>query len=68
MKEEEAIKKIEEQIGQSKIIDYDPITTLLILNKFQKGPAKFRKKEKFITRPITKSIHQMKYHHDFMEL
>ena len=32
MKEEDAIKRIEEQIGKSIIIDYDPTTTLL--NKF----------------------------------
>ena len=40
MEEEEAIKRIEEQIGKSIIIDYDPITTLL--NKFQKELAKLR--------------------------
>ena len=45
MKEEEAIKRIEKQIGKSNIIDYDPATTLL--NKFQKEIAKLRNEEKF---------------------
>lgn len=45
IEEKEAIKKIEEQIGKSKIIDYDPTTTLL--NKFQKTLASLRKEGKF---------------------
>ena len=45
MEEEDAIKRIEEQIGKSIIIDYDPTTTLL--NKFQKELAKLRKEGKF---------------------
>ena len=42
---EEWIKRIEAQIGQSNIIDYDPTTTLL--NKLQKELAKLRKEGKF---------------------
>ena len=57
----DAIKRIEEQIEKSNIIDYDPTTTLL--NKFQKELAK---KETLITRLITKFIYRMQYHHDFM--
>ena len=45
MKEEDAIKRTEEQIGKSVIIDYDLTTTLL--NKFQKERAKLRKEGKF---------------------
>ena len=45
MEEEDAIKRIEEQIGKSVIIDYDPRTTLL--NKFQKELAKSRKEGTF---------------------
>ena len=45
MEEEDAIKRIEVQIGKSIIIDYDPTTTLL--NKFQKELAKLRKGGKF---------------------
>ena len=41
IKEKDAIQKIEEQIGKSKIIDHDPTPTLL--NKFQKELAKLRK-------------------------
>ena len=41
MEEEDAIKKIDEQIGKSIIIDYDPTTTLL--NKFQSQIKKRRK-------------------------
>ena len=41
IKEEDAIQKIEEQIGKSKIIDHDPTPTLL--KKFQKELAKLRK-------------------------
>ena len=43
--EKDAIQKIEEQIGKSKIIDHDPTPTLL--NKFQKELAKLRKENKF---------------------
>ena len=45
IKEKDAIQKIEEQTGKSKIIDYDP--TLALLNKSQKELAKLRKKNKF---------------------
>ena len=45
MKEEDAIKRIEEQIEKSNIINYDPTATLL--NKFQKDLAKLRKEGKF---------------------
>ena len=45
MKEEDAIKRIEEQIGKSHIIDYDPAPTLL--NKFQKELAELRKEGNF---------------------
>ena len=45
MEEKDAIKRIEEQIGKSIIIDYDPTTT--ILNKFQKELAKLKQKGKF---------------------
>ena len=41
MKEDDAIKRIKEQIEKSSIIDYDPTATLL--NKFQKELAKLRK-------------------------
>ena len=41
MKEEEAVERIEEQIGMLNIIDYDPTATLL--DKFQKELAKLRK-------------------------
>ena len=45
MEEEDAIKRIEEQIGKSIIIDYDLTTALL--NKFQKELTKLRKEGKF---------------------
>ena len=45
MNEEESIKRIEEKIGKSNIMDYDPTTTLL--NKFQEELAKLRKERKF---------------------
>ena len=45
IKEEDAIQKIEEQIGKSKIIGHDPTPTLL--KKFQKELAKLRKENKF---------------------
>ena len=45
VEEEDAIKRIEKQIGKSVIIDYDPTTTLL--NKFQKELAKLRKEGNF---------------------
>ena len=45
MEEKDAIKRIEEQIGKSIIIDYDLTTTLL--NKFQKELTKLRKEGKF---------------------
>ena len=45
MKEEDAIKRIEEQIGKSNIIHYDPAPTLL--NKFQKELAELRKEGNF---------------------
>ena len=38
IKEKDAIQKMEEQIGKSKIIDYDP--TRALLKKFQKEVAK----------------------------
>ena len=44
MEEEDAIKSIEEQIGKSIIIDYDPTT---LSNKFRKELAKLRKEGKF---------------------
>ena len=66
MEEEDAIKRKEEQIGKSIIIDYDPTTTLL--NKFQKELAKLRKEGKFDIRHIAKFIHPMQYHQDFMGL
>ena len=45
IEEEDAIQKIEEQIGKSKVIDHDPTPTLL--SKFQKELAKLRKGKKF---------------------
>ena len=66
MKEEGAIKRIEEQIGKSNMIDYDPTTTLL--NKFQKKLADKEKKESLITRHITKVIHRVQCHHNSMGL
>ena len=45
IKEEDAIQKIEKQIGKSKVIDHNPSPTLL--NKFQKELAKLRKGNKF---------------------
>ena len=52
MKEEDGIQRIEEQIGESNITDYEPIAELL--NKFQKQQAKLKKKKKsLITRHIT---------------
>ena len=66
MKEDDAIKRIKEQIEKSSIIDYDPTTTLL--NKFQKELAKLRKEWSLITRYITKFIDWLQYHHDFMGL
>ena len=44
MEEEDAIKSIEEQIGKSIIIDYDPTT---LPNKFHKELAKLRKEGNF---------------------
>ena len=46
MKEEEVIKKIEEQIGKSNIKEFNPTATILF-NKFQKELAKLRNKGKF---------------------
>ena len=66
IKEKDAIHKIEEQMGQSKIIDHDPIPTLL--NKFQKELAKLRKETNLTTKHISNYIHLMLYHHDFTEL
>ena len=45
IKEEDAIQKIEQKIGKSKIIDQDPTPTLL--NKFQKELAELRKENKY---------------------
>ena len=45
MEEEEEIKRIEEEIGKSIIIDFDPTATLV--NKFQKEVVKLRKEGKF---------------------
>ena len=45
MKEEDAIKRIEKQMGKSIITDYDPTTTLL--NKFQKELSESWKEGKF---------------------
>ena len=45
MEEEDAVKRIEEQIRNSIIIDYDPTITLLY--KFQKELARLRKEGKF---------------------
>ena len=64
IKEEDAIQKIEEQIGKSKIIDHDLTPTLL--KKFQKELAKLRKENKLTTKHIY--IFQMLYRHDFTEL
>ena len=66
IKEKDAIHKIEEQTGQSKIIDHDPIPTLL--NKFQKEPAESRKETNLTIKNISNYIHLMLYHHDFTEL
>ena len=66
IKEEDAIQKIEEQIGKSKAIDHDLTPTLL--NKFQKELAKLRKENKFDNKHISNCIHLMQYHHDFTEL
>ena len=66
IKEEDAIQKIEEQIGKSKAIDHDLTPTLL--NKFQKELAKLRKENKFDNKHISNCIHIMQYHHDFTEL
>ena len=44
IKEKDVIQKMEEQIGKSKIIDYDP--TRALLNKFQKQLAKLKKENK----------------------
>ena len=66
IKEKDAIHKIEEQIGQSKIIDHDPIPTLL--NKFQKELPKLRKEANLTTKHFSNYIHLMLYHHDFTEL
>ena len=54
IKEKDAIQKIEKQIGKSKIIDYDPATSLL--NKFQKELAKLRKENKFDNKNIFQII------------
>ena len=40
MEEEDAIKRIEEQIGKSITIDYDP--TITLLNMVQKEPAELK--------------------------
>ena len=45
MEEEDAIKRIDEQIGKLIIIDYDP--TITLLNMVQKERAKLRKEGKF---------------------
>ena len=45
MEEEDAIKRIDEQIGKLIIIDYDP--TITLLNMVQKELAKLRKEGKF---------------------
>ena len=45
MKQEEAIKRIGEQIGKSNIMNYDLTTNLL--NKFQEELAKLKKEGKF---------------------
>ena len=45
MKEQDATKRIEEQIGKSNIIGYDP--TITLLNKFRKELAKLRKEGEF---------------------
>ena len=45
MKEEDAIKRIQKQMGKSIITDYDPTTTLL--NKFQKELSESWKEGKF---------------------
>ena len=45
IKAEDAIQKIEEQIGKSKITDHYRTPTLL--NIFQKGLARLRKENKF---------------------
>ena len=45
IKEEDAIRKAEEQIGKSKIIDHDSTPTLVKI--FQKELAKLRKENKF---------------------
>ena len=54
MKEEEAINRIEEQIGKSIITNYDPTTTPL--NKFQKELAKLRKERKFDNKTLLQSL------------
>ena len=45
IEEKDAVKRIEEQIEKSNIIDYDPTTTPL--NKFHKELAKLRNEGKF---------------------
>ena len=45
IREKDAIQKIEEQIGKSKIMDHDSAPSLL--NKFKKELAKLRKENKF---------------------
>ena len=45
MEEEDAIKRIDEQIGKLITIDYDP--TITLLNMVQKELAKLRKEGKF---------------------
>ena len=55
MKEEDGIQRIEEQIGESNITDYEPIAELL--NKFQKQQAKLKKRRKFANKTYYKLIH-----------
>ena len=67
IKEEDAIQKIQEQTGKSKIIDHDPTPTLR--DKFQKNLAKLRtKRTNSATNHVLSCIHLMLYRHDFMEL
>ena len=65
IKEEAAIQKIEEQIGKSKIINHDPIRTLM--NKLQIDLAKLRKENKFDIKTYFK-LYPLEHHHDFTEL
>ena len=56
IKEEDAIQKMEEQIGKSKVIDHDP--TITLLKKFQKELAKLRKENKFDNKTYFSYIHK----------